>query len=726
MNKTTADDLLDEIKLTKHFKKYNESNELVDADDEVAETAVGAKVYVGDVAFDKTASVDSEYEITVHYPGKMINEATGEITDTELSATLEGKLTLKEDYIKEISATVVAATDGETYTTDTDFTSEMVTVTATMATSTDDVPVTKTLSTASYSVEKTSTSSTINDDKTYTATLTITLTATSADKKYYVTDKDGNALLVGDDVSTTTAKVDVKPMFTSFDAGNDINKKSDSSDWEKFTATDNTWSVTNAKFQKTQPLETSDYTTDPGSGYSYASRVKFKGTGEFTINTKAGVVLRIDGGNANGADKRTVTITGADETSWEATTMGSFYLTATDATVVLGSATNEFCIYGIHIVNEKVATTSKTEATYSKPTVTLSATSCIKDAEVTVTTTIPDASVKTTYSDGKVVNSTQAVTAEVSYSGATVTEGKVSTATAGTYSITASYTVGETTYTSDAVTLEVAGAFEAKTETITNDTDTLGLTATTVSSSDTGVATVVLDGGIKITSVAAGTATITFGDGTKSGTIDVTVGAGGDITATVNKHSSVNLTILDWEADEAKTDTTTFAKGTAAKWNGLNVIALANAVTETSSGLSISNCRFDIGSDSDKATTNTDTSVAGDIKFVDGYDIKVTVSYTSELANSKSNGAFQIFLDNNTGTASKSLLGNSSKLSNAGTVPQTTSTTIVNTIDCSAIQAAYDAITTATVTGHYIVIRADSGCAATVTAIKIEYVAAAE
>ena len=530
------------------------------------------------------------------------------------------------------------------------------------------------------------------------------------------------------------AKWNAVVYFSSFVA-TDTGKTADSSAYEALTSSDGLVATTaRAKYQGNN-WSTHDYDAETGAGYTYTARVKLNKKsgdvdGTLTIsNVKVGSVLRIDGGNAS-TDVRTVAFTGTDtdSTKWEASTMGTIYVTATASTVVLTSETNEFCIYGIHVVDEKVETSILTTVTtYSKPTVELSASSCVLNNEVTVTVTVPDAAVKTTYTDGKVVNSTTPVTETVTISGATVSDGKVDTSAAGTLTITASYTIGETAYTSDAVTLVVSSGFAVSTETIANNEETLGLTATTASSSNTDAATVAItDAGIVITSVAAGEATITFGDGTNEGTIDVTVGAGGDITATVNKYSAFNAIILDWSADSSKTDTTTFAKGTATTWNGLNVIALANAVTETSSGLSIANCRFDIGSDSSTATTASDTTVAGDIKFVDGYDIKVTVTYTSELASGKSSGAFQVFLDNNTGTASKSLLGNSSKLSNAGTVPQTTSATLVNTIDCSEIQAAYDAKTDVSVSGHYIAIRADSGCVATVTAIKIEYVEATE
>ncbi len=353
------------------------------------------------------------------------------------------------------------------------------------------------------------------------------------------------------------AKWNAVVYFSSFVA-TDTGKTADTG-YEALTSSDGLVATTaRAKFQLNN-WSTHDYNAETGAGYTYTARVKLNKKsgdvdGTLTIsNVKVGSVLRIDGGNSS-TDVRTVAFTGTDtdSTKWEASTMGTIYVTATASTVVLTSETNEFCIYGIHVVDEKVATSVLTTVTtYTKPTVELSASSCVLNEEVIVTTTVPDAAIKTTYSDGKVVSSTIPVTAPLTYAGATVTDGKVDTSTAGTYSITASYTVDETTYKSDAVTLEVSAGFAVSTETIANNEDTLGLVATSVESSATGVATVALNDGIVITSVAAGTATITFTDGTNSGTIDVTVSAGGDITATVNKYSSVT----QWYVIGADTET---------------------------------------------------------------------------------------------------------------------------------------------------------------------------
>ena len=424
--------------------------------------------------------------------------------------------------------------------------------------------------------------------------------------------------------------------FNSFVA-TDTGKTSDSNNYEALTSSDGLVVTTaRAKYQ-VNSWSTADYNEESGTGYKYTARVKLNKesgsvAGTMTIsNVKVGSVLRIDGGNATSSDTRYVSFTGtdSDSTKWEASAMGTIYVTATASTVVLTSETNEFCIYGIHVVDEKVATTSESVTTYSKPTLALSATSVVKDAEVTVTPTIPAASVKKTYSDGKVETSTQDVTAEITYTGATVTDGKVDTSTTGTLSITASYTIGTgedaVTYTSDAVTLEVAGAFESKTETITNDADTLGLTATTVSSSAEGVATVAIDSGIKITSVAQGTATITFGDGTNSGTIEVTVGAGGDIATTVNKYSSVVQVSWALSAASNLTGTSTLSGLTAASVTGYANKASVTWADETS--------KFKYDGDSSY------TSVA-----------TFTTNLKSSAADCISNGNYaEIVITNNTG-----------------------------------------------------------------------------
>ena len=353
----------------------------------------------------------------------------------------------------------------------------------------------------------------------------------------------------GGKTTTFNVVIKAKVYFKSFVAGTDTGKTANSSDYETITSTDGLVTMGGRSKYQLNEWSTRDYNAETGAGYTYTARVKVNKTsgsakGELTIkNVKIGDVLRFDGGNGNdGKDVRLVSFKGtdSDSTKWEASVMGSFYVTATAETVVLTSETNEFCIYGIHVVPAKVATTVVSEeTTYSKPVVALSATSVVKDAEVTVTTTIPKSVTKKTYSDGKIEEVQADVTAEITYTGATVTNGKVDTSNPGNLTITASYTIGETAYTSDPVTLEVAGAFTPASVNVANNEATLGLVATNVSSSAETVATAAISGeNIVITSVAAGTATITAGNGTNSATIEVTVGASGAINHTVKKYSA--------------------------------------------------------------------------------------------------------------------------------------------------------------------------------------------
>lgn len=469
---------------------------------------------------------------------------------------------------------------------------------------------------------------------------------------------------------SATYTVTVITKFTSFVASEDIDKTSDSSSYETITTKDGLITMGRTKYQA-NVWSTYDYNEDSSTGYTYTARVKVNKTsgsdkGTFTIsNVKPGSIFRIDGGNASGSGVRELSFTGtdSDSTNWAASACGSFYVTATDSTVVLTSLTNEFCIYGIHIVSEKVsAAVANVATTYSKPELTLSETSVAKDTEVTISASIPDATVTTTNSDGTVTSSTQAVSATLSYKKATVengtagtysdvtiSDGKVDTSTEGTFAYTVSYTIGEgdsaKTYTSGAVTLEVTGAFASSSQTVTNDEATLGLTATSVESSDTGVATVTLNNGIVITSVTAGTATITFTDGTNSGTIAVTVGAGGDITYTVNKYSLINTVTWALSSSSELTGTSTLANLTA------------TAVTGYSSNSSVT-----WADENSKFKYDGDTSPTSVATF--------TTNLKSSAADCISNGNYaEIVITNNTGksvTLSKLEYTHSIKDKNSG------------------------------------------------------------
>ena len=335
--------------------------------------------------------------------------------------------------------------------------------------------------------------------------------------------------------------------FKSFVASDDL-------DVDTLTSKDGLVTIgARGEYQDNQSYETSDYDEEAGTGYSYTARVRINTTqsdkkGTLTItHVKVGSVLRFDGGNASKDVNRSMNISGAAEGEkvWEAYDMGSFYYTATAETVVLESKTNYFCIYGIHVVDEEVAeSVTDTTTTYEKPVVELSKNAVVKNSDVTITAEIPNATKTTTYSTGRVATESVKVDAKITYTGAAVADnGKVDTSTEGTFTITASYTIGEDIYTSAEVTLNVAGGFETDEVTVTNDN--LGLIAESAESSDTTVATVEkTSDGVKITSVEAEgdederTAVITVKstDG-KEAVVVVTVSLIGKITPKVYKYS---------------------------------------------------------------------------------------------------------------------------------------------------------------------------------------------
>ena len=311
---------------------------------------------------------------------------------------------------------------------------------------------------------------------------------------------------------------------------------------KSFEAEDGTWSVTSAKYQKTDSngnpvaLETYDYAD--GTGYSYSGRIKVQKDGVFTIKTEVGTVLRIDGGSPSTGTNRTLTITGADKAKWTANTNGTFFLTATADTVTM-TADGEFSIYGIHTAEEAV-TPRVLSTEYSNLVVTLSGHSCLINAEVTAKATVTKEETTTEGSTTKTENVD--VTADVSWKGADVTNGKVDTSSEGTLTITATYTYGdEESLSSAAVTLEVAGAWNPGTVEITNEE--LGLTAATATSADEKVATVAKNSsntGITITAEGEGTTTVTVEDASgNEATVDVEVSAGGSITTTVHKYGAI-------------------------------------------------------------------------------------------------------------------------------------------------------------------------------------------
>ena len=364
--------------------------------------------------------------------------------------------------------------------------------------------------------------------------------------------------------------------FKSFVAS-DLGLIADSSDYETLTATEKFVTMDRSKYQANE-WSTADYDAEAGTGYTYTARVKVNkanssGKGELTItNVKVGSVLRFDGGNA-GDGTRKMGFKGTKETEkWEASDkhFGSFYATASASTVTLTSEDGEFCIYGIHVVDAKVAPTSTSSTTdYANPVVELSDTSIAAGESVTVKAT---ATVTTTvaWSTGKVEATETDFTGEITYAitkdgteytAAQVTGGTFVPTEQGDYAITASYTAGGKTYSSEPVTLKVTAGFGEKTETVPNREDELGLVATgTPQSSDSTVATAVIDSGnIKITSHKKGTATITVSDGTNKATIDVTVDADGSITAKVHKYRLISTVTWSVESKDDLTGTSTLS-----------------------------------------------------------------------------------------------------------------------------------------------------------------------
>jgi hypothetical protein len=133
-------------------------------------------------------------------------------------------------------------------------------------------------------------------------------------------------------------------------------------------------------------------------------------------------------------------------------------------------------------------------------------------------------------------------------------------------------------------TVDGSTAFTVQTKTVANDASTLGLTATTATSSVASVATAAVDNGIVITSVSAGSATVTCSDGTNSATIAVTVAADGSITYTVSKYS----------ATPTPTPATTFTVQTKTVTNDASTLGLT-ATTATSSAASVATAAVNNG-----------------------------------------------------------------------------------------------------------------------------------
>lgn len=372
--------------------------------------------------------------------------------------------------------------------------------------------------------------------------------------KYAFRYRETDDILASEEIIVEVEKwVDESKVFAEFIASSVSSENVDTA--KEFSAEDSTWSVSSAKYQLKDSkgndvtYTTYDYDEASEKGYKYTGRIKIQKDASFKIKTKAGTVIRFDGGSPSTGTERKLAITGADKTEWAASTNGSFWLKASADEVSL-TANGEFNIYGIHVESAEVEDTlSKTgyanlELSVKKGEEEVA--SCLVNDEVKATVTVKKTE---TYISGKmVVTDKLPVTSEVSWAGATVSEtGVVATSVAGKLTIKATYTYGTGESDKLEVTkeLDVSAGFTPKTETVANDEDTLGIVAASATSSAESVATVTVDGGIKITSVAAGSATITCtsSDG-KTATIDVEVSAGGDITTTVHK-GGAEVYVLD-------------------------------------------------------------------------------------------------------------------------------------------------------------------------------------
>lgn len=363
--------------------------------------------------------------------------------------------------------------------------------------------------------------------------------------KYAFRYRETDDILASEEIIVEVEKwVDESKVFAEFIASSVSSENVDTA--KEFSAEDLTWSVSSAKYQLKDSkgsdvtYTTYDYDEASEKGYKYTGRIKIQKEASFKIKTKAGTVIRFDGGSPSTGTERKLAITGADKTEWAASTNGSFWLKASADEVSL-TANGEFNIYGIHVESAEVEDTlSRTDYANLELSVKKGeeeVASCLVNDEVKATVTVKKTE---TYISGKMlVTDKMPVTSEVSWAGATVSEtGVVATSTAGNLTIKATYAYGSGENDKLEVTkeLEISDGFAAKTETLANDENTLGIVATEAASSAESVATVSIEGGIKITSVAAGSAkiTCTSSDG-KTATIDVEVSAGGDITTTVHK-----------------------------------------------------------------------------------------------------------------------------------------------------------------------------------------------
>lgn len=327
--------------------------------------------------------------------------------------------------------------------------------------------------------------------------------------------KETDNTLASEAIEVTVEKyVDTSISFTKFDAKElygdataDVNIEADKE------ASDGTWKLIIASGKKAQvkagEFATYDYNAETSAGYKWTNRLSFnkQAEGDVTLKLKVGAgatkILRVDGGSVKTlpeSGKTNLTFKGAGEAVvWEpyvgkSTTYvevtgdadGYVSITSTDTT-------NGANIYGITVVESKPATlpgsvelTTKltTAAVYSAPVISDGYTAVATQGETlsgTATLTQPTKSTSTpVYADGSLgtpVEGTESVEESsviwtTTYGENVLTLGTglslafatSATATdanyvpAGTYSVTASYKIGETAYTSDPISVQVKEA----------------------------------------------------------------------------------------------------------------------------------------------------------------------------------------------------------------------------------------------------------------------------
>jgi uncharacterized protein YjdB len=247
------------------------------------------------------------------------------------------------------------------------------------------------------------------------------------------------------------------------------------------------------------------------------------------------------------------------------------------------------------------------------------------------------------------------------------------------------------------------------------------------SSSDQTIATVDPTSGL-VTGVMAGTVTITATS--PYGANNAEVLGTHEVTVTPAEGSNI---LFSWRAVDAGWDA--IPKGTSVKINDIDVAVIGSSdltKKEDGSGYVLNNARFVIGSSSQTATANSDTSVAGTLNL--SKRAKVTVEYSESSGSAN----FQIFVNNNTTSSGSSIFNNkdanpiddgsiSSTISRVhSAAPDATGGKIEVELDPSNFvpkladnptSAAAQSLSTA-----FVSLRAESARYITITSITIEYV----